>query len=330
MTGPPLVAFTWHWQYDGVPEGRSALPHYRAAVEALAVTPRPYALLGHAHPRAWKEVAPWYDQLGIESTPNLDDVFDRADLLVADNTSALYEFASLDRPVLVLNAPWYRRDVEHGGRFWRWADVGVQVDHPDQLAGGITVALTDPPLIAQRRRQIVAEVYASADGTAAARAVHAIHSVIGAALARQATRVTTNPYAPKTASTVRGFSPRLDVHPPIPRLVYLGAPPVLVDDVRREWEGLGDDDRLKAVEMFEALTDDEVRIQIADEVSRFEPEHRTTVDPLPDLPPAGSAATVLAWVGTDLGRARAALLAEEAGRQRKRLIRDLRRVFDHG
>jgi len=349
------VAFAFHWNYSEHPEGRSAWPHYRYAIEALAADgDRGYDLLGHAHPRAWEGAKGWYEALGIEATPELADVFDRADLLISDNSSALYEFASLDRPVVVLNAPWYRREVEHGLRYWSMADVGVQVDEPDELANGIRIALLDQPDTAAIRRRIVAEVYGGGmDGHASDRAVEAIHSVIGAAIARRPAN-DGDPYAPKASVSIAGFSPRLEVHPPIPRLVYLGAPPELVKAVRDEWDGLSETDRLTAVEMFEALSDDEVRDQITDGLAELEMEAAEKVDAargyeaggpvasgetyvigesVPEEfvpatpPPAATSAKVMQWVGTDADRARTYLAVEVDGQNRSTLIRKLRKVI---
>jgi CDP-glycerol glycerophosphotransferase (TagB/SpsB family) len=101
----------------------------------------------------------YYGQVGIRFVPEFDDIVRQADVYVCDNSSTLFEFATLDRPVVVLNAPWYRRDVNHGLRFWEYADIGVQVDSPDDLIAGIAEALNDSPARQARRREIVNELY---------------------------------------------------------------------------------------------------------------------------------------------------------------------------
>jgi CDP-glycerol glycerophosphotransferase (TagB/SpsB family) len=118
-------------------------------------------------------------QLGIEHVTLFDAVAARADLYVCDNSSTLYEFAALGRPVVVLNSPAYRRDLDLWPRFWRCADVGVQVDRPDDLEVAIHLALDDPPAIAARRRAVVDEVYPLLDGRAAQRSAEAILCVAG-------------------------------------------------------------------------------------------------------------------------------------------------------
>jgi CDP-glycerol glycerophosphotransferase (TagB/SpsB family) len=139
---------------------------------ALAADPR-WHLLGHGHPRLWGTIRRRWAQLEVDHTGELADVLDRADLLVGDNTSALYEFASTGRPVVVVNAPWYRRDVHHGLRFWDHPP-GVQVDRPEDLAPSIARALTDPPALRRIRAAAVERAYAHADGLAAHRAATAI------------------------------------------------------------------------------------------------------------------------------------------------------------
>lgn len=176
----PLVAVTFHWECSLVPETLSARRHYEDALTSLrdAVRACGGELLGHGHPRAWGSLRALWASLGVPHTPHLADVLDQADLLAGDNTSALYEFASLDRPVVVLNAPWYRRDVDHGLRFWSHVP-GVEVDEPDLLADTVINALTgDTPTTTSLRRRAVDHVYAHRDGRAAERAAAAIAEVL--------------------------------------------------------------------------------------------------------------------------------------------------------
>jgi hypothetical protein len=172
----PAVAVTFHWDCGLVPETRTAWPHYDPALPALRdwCAASGVDLVGHAHPRIWRRLERRWRQLGVDAEPGWANVLGRVDVLVADNSSVMFEHASLDRPVVVLNAPWYRRDVEHGGRFWRWADVGEQVDGPGQLVDAVCRAVTDPAAGAGVRARVTADVYAHRDGRAAERAADAI------------------------------------------------------------------------------------------------------------------------------------------------------------
>jgi len=107
------------------------------------------------------------------------DVMERATLLIADNTSMLPEFASTGRPVLFLNSPQYRRDVNHGGRFYEWPEGQVSVDDPADLIAGVHAALEDPQHVQAARSRMVDSVYAHTDGFAAERAADAIIELLG-------------------------------------------------------------------------------------------------------------------------------------------------------
>ena len=139
--GPPgeVVAVTSHWDSRVAPETRSAFPFFRDAIVGLAER---YEVIGHSHPRL--DLSRDYRAMRIEYVRDFDDVLRRADVLIADNTSVLYEFASTERPVVVLNGPLFRKDRHHGLRFWDAAAVGVQVDDPAELAEAVQDALSDP------------------------------------------------------------------------------------------------------------------------------------------------------------------------------------------
>lgn len=175
-SGALTVAITFHWHLSLNEETRSAWPYYDAALPGLvaAAAERGWRILGHGHPRLYGSIVRRWRALAVDHTPNLADVFDQADVLVGDNTSSLPEFASLGRPVVWLSAPWYRRDVEHGGRFWRWPQGQVHVEHPADLVAGIEEALVDREEVAAARRAMVQTVYAQTDGHAAERAAAAI------------------------------------------------------------------------------------------------------------------------------------------------------------
>jgi CDP-Glycerol:Poly(glycerophosphate) glycerophosphotransferase len=174
-----LVVIAWHWDCRVVPEARSAFSHYlpRLRVIVAGLRAAGYDVAGHAHPRAHGPVRAVYDDLDVPYIADLAAVYDRASVLVADNSSILYEFASLNRPVVALNAPWYRRDVTHGMRFWDLIP-GIDVDEPDDVVDAVIEAVTDRPSVAASRRRVTAAVYHRADGRAAARAAAAVEETL--------------------------------------------------------------------------------------------------------------------------------------------------------
>lgn len=174
----PLVAWTFHADVHVCAETRWAMPHYKTAITALArrQSELPFRMLGHCHPRFNNYMEKFWKALKVEFQPDPNVILDTADCLVFDNTSFGFEFASTDRPVVVLDAPWYRTEVNHGGRFWDWADVGVRIQEPTALLPAINLALADLPHIQNRRREVVKDVYSGIelDGRATERAVSAI------------------------------------------------------------------------------------------------------------------------------------------------------------
>lgn len=172
------IALSAHWDVGLVPEMRSALAWYETAYEKCC-RDNPTAFVLHGHPRC----AQWFEwkarEWGIEYCPDLAELTQRAWLFVTDSSSASYEWAALGRPVVHLNAPWWRKEISHGLRFWEYADLGVQVEAGDELEAAIQVAIADPAPIAQRRQQIVRELFGEdlSEG-AAARAARAIEAVL--------------------------------------------------------------------------------------------------------------------------------------------------------
>lgn len=166
----PIVAISFHWLWNECAETRPAWGEYRDAIPSLM---KEHRVLGHGHPRAWRWLLPWYKRWKLEVVPNFEDVVTRADVYVCDNSSTIYEFAALGRPVVVLNSKQYRRGVHHGLRFWEAATVGPQANSRAELPEAVRLALSDPPGLRQERERIVRMVYGEVNGSSA-RAAQAI------------------------------------------------------------------------------------------------------------------------------------------------------------
>ena len=176
---PPLVVFAWHWDCLLVPETRSALDHYVADLPALKerIEQQGWDVQHHFHPK-WRG-AP------IDASNVLADevsVFRWASLLVVDNSSLAYEAAALDIPVVLLNAPWYRRDVEHGLRFWEYPP-GIQVDDPEHLMSLNLWDFVTPGTVHHRASEVLGKraaehAYTAVDGKASERAAAFITSLL--------------------------------------------------------------------------------------------------------------------------------------------------------
>lgn len=166
--GRPVVAVSFHWRCEVAPEAGTAWDHYVGHLERIRSDLDELGLdvIGHAHPNLWREAEEAYRGAGIEPVRSWPEVVARANVYAVDNSSTLFEFAATGRPVMVLNAPWFRRHVDHGLRFWNEAEVGLQVDRPEDFAAVALVAVSDPPEVARVREEVIGRVYPVLDGAA--------------------------------------------------------------------------------------------------------------------------------------------------------------------
>ena len=158
-----VVAFSFHFNSPFAPETKNA---YAWAWPAILKLRGSYELLGHAHPNLYPYIFRRYRRAGIEPVASFADVCRRADVYICDNSSTLFAFAATGRPVVVLNPPWYSRDVNHGLRFWEAADVGVQCNALGDLPALIDEALKDKAAQKRKREAALDLVYAYRSGAA--------------------------------------------------------------------------------------------------------------------------------------------------------------------
>lgn len=171
----PVIAIAFHWgdRHATPPESGSAFAHYRTILPELAAR---YQVIGHAHPLASPEYREAYERAGIEWVDDFREVLQRADVYLNDLSSTMYEFLVTGKPVVVLNAPWFRRDVHWGVRFWDYSDVGLMVEDPQELFAAIDRTIQEYGTIcAEARRQAVIDLYPYA-GHAAVRAAEVLES----------------------------------------------------------------------------------------------------------------------------------------------------------
>lgn len=115
-----MAAITFHFPAQiGVPECGTAWYEWQDHLPALVHTLRSegWTVVGHEHPRWNGELAPWWTRLGVMEVSR-DVILSHAGLLVADNTSLMYEAAACGASVIAMNSARWRKDVEHGLRFW--------------------------------------------------------------------------------------------------------------------------------------------------------------------------------------------------------------------
>jgi hypothetical protein len=164
----PTVAFAFHWDATAAPETRSAATYF---LPHLAELKKHYNVIGHAHPRIMSRMYMIYGRNGVGAAGDFEDVMKEADVLCVDNSSIMYQFGWLNKPIVLLNDPRYRKDVEHEGnpRFWRHADMAPNVNHPSELKDAIDDALAGK--YQKRLRECVKEIIPFTDPKKAVKAI---------------------------------------------------------------------------------------------------------------------------------------------------------------
>lgn len=168
------VAITFHHDAALCPETSTALHAYEGSMPATVAALRAvgYDVIGHGHPRLRRAVSRLWASCGVPYVDSFAQVMLSASVLCVDNSSVGPEFASTGRPIVWMNAPTYRRNIDHGGRFWNWTDGIPTVDRPEELPGAVEAALSG--VHDEAYRKLVDSVYVACDGQAAVRAAQAI------------------------------------------------------------------------------------------------------------------------------------------------------------
>lgn len=174
LGSPPIVALAWHWD---CPTGDETQSLYDLFEPFLWTLTGRYTVLGHGHPHIIDQLVPRYRSMGIEAVYDFEEVFERADVLIGDATSAVFEFAALDRPVVPLASKEYR-STDCGGCFHLRTSLGPIIESGPCLVDGVEAALNMPPDEIETRRSTIAQCYANLDGSATKAAVDAICNVV--------------------------------------------------------------------------------------------------------------------------------------------------------
>lgn len=166
----PVIAISFHWDCYVNPETRSAFYYYRNYFKSWRA--KGWKIIGHGHPRIFKKLAIVYKSCGIMPVEDFKEVVKKADVYACDNSSSLFEFAFTKKPVVLLNCPLYRRDVQHKGnpRFWEYSDMGPQVDSPVDFVEAVENALKNRELFLPRIEQMREDIFTFTDGKCAERA----------------------------------------------------------------------------------------------------------------------------------------------------------------
>jgi len=155
----PTVCISFHWDGSHVaPEAGNAFGIF-GRDEVLKELKETFNLIGHCHPKSRDHYRPIFENLGIPFVENFSDVMAQADIYVNDASSTMYEFLVTGKPVILMNAPHFRKDIHFGIRFWDYTDIGYQVKTPRELKEAIQNTIIDPNKFLKQRQKAVKDLY---------------------------------------------------------------------------------------------------------------------------------------------------------------------------
>jgi len=157
-SSPATVCISFHHggKRTRIPEAGSAFEHYKDSIAGLK---QHFNLVAHGHPLSRVRDIPFYASINVPFIEDFTEVMRVADVYVNDLSSTLYEFMATGKPVVVLNAPWFRRDIQHGLRFWDYSDIGFEVNDLSELQKAIETTLLNPGLFLHRRKKAIQDLY---------------------------------------------------------------------------------------------------------------------------------------------------------------------------
>lgn len=122
----------------------------------------------------WRALARSDPRVHLRADPAADIMpyLKRADILVTDTSSVIFQYLAVDRPIVLITNPAHK-DCAHydpDGIEWRWRDVGREVHRVEDLARAVSDALDDPAIGAARRAKYRSELFGElTDGRAGER-----------------------------------------------------------------------------------------------------------------------------------------------------------------
>lgn len=159
MPEKPTVCISFHWDGSHVaPEASNAASVF-GTDHILSELQKEFNMIAHCHPKARDTYRPLFEKNGIEFVENFNDVMECADIYVNDASSTMYEFLVTGKPVILMNAPHFRKFINYGIRFWDYTNIGYQVKNLTELRKAIQDTIRDPNKFIKQRIKAVEDLY---------------------------------------------------------------------------------------------------------------------------------------------------------------------------
>ena len=132
----------------------------------------------------WRESARRNERtlLVEDSKSDIHEYLSSADILLSDASTVIFHFLALDRPVILINNPLRFKDKEYfdpEGPEWAWRDLGIQINHVDELPGALIRSLGNPGEKAKERACYRDRIFGNLlDGRASERIADKVRALI--------------------------------------------------------------------------------------------------------------------------------------------------------
>lgn len=182
-----LYAPTWSRYLTSVEMlGDKWLDRVRQAVPELNIIIKPHPHIPKVFPKimsAWRKAASENERiLMVDSDADIHPYFPLTDIMLSDASSVIFYFLALDRPIILINNPLRskaRGSFAPEGPEWTWRDMGIEINHADELEGALVRSLKEPQEKAEVRADYRGKIFGDLlDGRAAERIADKVRALI--------------------------------------------------------------------------------------------------------------------------------------------------------
>lgn len=173
----PTVVISFHFDCLVNQETRSSFRYYEKIIPELK---KHFNLIGHAHPRLMRDIENFYIKNNIKVVKDFEEVMLVADVYCIDNSSTIWEWLITGKPIVLLNNPYYRKEIEHKGnpRFWRLSNIAPLCEKPEDLISCIKESCDNYQHYLPKIKEARLEMLTYIDGNCTQRAVDAIKKLL--------------------------------------------------------------------------------------------------------------------------------------------------------
>ncbi|MBL4666123.1 MAG: CDP-glycerol glycerophosphotransferase family protein [Sneathiella sp.] len=104
-----------------------------------------------------KEIAAKFDHVHLvdDIAPEIVPLLSRADVLISDVSSVMFQYLALNRPIIALNNPdrFTVKEYDPSGIEWLWRDMALEIENVSELASAVKECLSNPSVKQTRREE---------------------------------------------------------------------------------------------------------------------------------------------------------------------------------